>query len=348
MNTCIVQGCELPRLQEDHGQNNVLGSCHLVDHKKVIQTYYEAMYSGKKRKDSRMKDRNNNPGNFKVTTALSIFNLLEIIQAHEQVSTIHVMEVDQRVQSMRLKYQLSRRYLDCLFSTVWCCGFIANLTKMYTHESHEDIVNFLFDSFQQSGNWPTRGYFDKACSFLQTLKNVVEPLLRLVFTKAGSTFNFEGMDEQAIFNDINISNPSTFQECLQEMVPTFSDYERKCISLYNITWQVDLFHFRGHNDAFCKTWCNPNVQREHDKQQKVKPFNTSAAEQVNAWLDKISHILRNLDQEQSDFYMYTFIDIRNGILSYRVLQSRLEVTNDILELEDGAEATIRDESMFLL
>ncbi|KAJ3320902.1 hypothetical protein HDU76_000196 [Blyttiomyces sp. JEL0837] len=89
-----------------------------------------------------------------------------------------------------------------------------------------------------------------------------------------------------------------------------SDVESASL-LANLALLVDFFHFRGHNDEYCRNHCNPHTAEKQFQQAGLNKFNTSAAEQANVWFSRISHMLRYIDSELHDFYLFSLIDFRN-------------------------------------
>ncbi|KAJ3303317.1 hypothetical protein HDU76_005372 [Blyttiomyces sp. JEL0837] len=83
--------------------------------------------------------------------------------------------------------------------------------------------------------------------------------------------------------------------------------------LGKVAFLVDLFHFRGHNDTYCREKCNPITAGVEFEKAGMEKFNTSAAEQVNVWFGRISHMLRYIDPKLHDFYLYSLVDYRNRV-----------------------------------
>ncbi|KAI8852828.1 hypothetical protein BC829DRAFT_414265 [Chytridium lagenaria] len=80
----------------------------------------------------------------------------------------------------------------------------------------------------------------------------------------------------------------------------------------DVVWLVDKFHFRSHNDAKCKELYNPKIAK--DAFNDIGSWNTQAAEQANAWLQRIAPVLRTTDPILHDFYLYSFVDTRNACM----------------------------------
>lgn len=60
---------------------------------------------------------------------------------------------------------------------------------------------------------------------------------------------------------------------------------------------VDAFHFSGHsvNDEECQRTCNPSMYPVLKRQDGSWLFNTSAAEQVNAWFGKLQPKVKEMN-----------------------------------------------------
>ena len=69
------------------------------------------------------------------------------------------------------RYPIRRKYLSSLFVGVWGCGMIMNVKKLFTHESHSDITEFLEETIASIDEIPSVIVYDKACQLLKTLKN---------------------------------------------------------------------------------------------------------------------------------------------------------------------------------
>ncbi|KAI9336161.1 hypothetical protein BDR26DRAFT_936204 [Obelidium mucronatum] len=64
-----------------------------------------------------------------------------------QVSTCH-QERHEAPQTGFVKFGMHEYFLPCLFTLVWSCGVIANVRKMYTFESTDDIILLLVETFE--------------------------------------------------------------------------------------------------------------------------------------------------------------------------------------------------------
>ncbi|KAI8853693.1 hypothetical protein BC829DRAFT_413608 [Chytridium lagenaria] len=76
-----------------------------------------------------------------------------------------------------------------------------------------------------------------------------------------------------------------------------------------VVWLVDKFHFKSHNDERCKELFNPELAEIAFPE--LGRWNTQAAEQANAWLQRVANVLRTTDSLLHDFYMYSFVDSYN-------------------------------------
>lgn len=80
---------------------------------------------------------------------------------------------------------------------------------------------------------------------------------------------------------------------------------------------VDVFHFsRKHKqtDIHCQTYCNPSNYPELMGSEGTWTFNSSAAEQVNAWFGGFQSIVREMSPERYGFYLDEMIAIRNRFI----------------------------------
>ena len=84
-----------------------------------------------------------------------------------------------RKSKFEFKFDPYRKYLPIVFIAVWPCGFIANVGKMFSYESVEDINLFLATTFHDIQQWPDAIFFDKACSHLRSLEKLVEEKVAL-------------------------------------------------------------------------------------------------------------------------------------------------------------------------
>ncbi|KLO06080.1 hypothetical protein SCHPADRAFT_923232 [Schizopora paradoxa] len=77
---------------------------------------------------------------------------------------------------------------------------------------------------------------------------------------------------------------------------------------------VDVFHFnKKHkdNDPFCSQWCNPVLWPDLVTPEGKWRFNSSAAEQTNAWFGGYQAIVREMRVERYNFFLDEMIRRRN-------------------------------------
>ncbi|KIM23885.1 hypothetical protein M408DRAFT_76750 [Serendipita vermifera MAFF 305830] len=77
---------------------------------------------------------------------------------------------------------------------------------------------------------------------------------------------------------------------------------------------VDVFHFKSkhkESDAFCGNHCNPLLFRHLKTSDNKWTFNSSAAEQTNAWFGKFQAISRELRVDHYNFLLDEVIAMRN-------------------------------------
>lgn len=83
----------------------------------------------------------------------------------------------------------------------------------------------------------------------------------------------------------------------------------------HVYFPVDVFHFKSkhkESDTFCGEHCNPVLFPElYDADTKQWRFNSSAAEQVNAWFDGYGKIVREMMQDRYEFFLDEMIKRRN-------------------------------------
>lgn len=83
--------------------------------------------------------------------------------------------------------------------------------------------------------------------------------------------------------------------------------------LHNVALPVDVFHFKckhKETDEYCATHCNPASYSELMDNGKWV-FNSSAAEQANAWIGGFLAIVREMRAERYNFFLDEVIRRRN-------------------------------------
>lgn len=80
---------------------------------------------------------------------------------------------------------------------------------------------------------------------------------------------------------------------------------------------VDVFHFKckhKETDIECGTFCNPYIWPELRTEDGNWRFNSSAAEQANAWFGGFQSIVREMEVDRYNFFLDEMIKRRNRIL----------------------------------
>lgn len=80
---------------------------------------------------------------------------------------------------------------------------------------------------------------------------------------------------------------------------------------------VDVFHFKckhKETDVNCARYCNPYLWRELRIDDTTWRFNSSAAEQTNAWFGGYQAIVREMQADRYDFFLDEMIRRRNQML----------------------------------
>lgn len=80
---------------------------------------------------------------------------------------------------------------------------------------------------------------------------------------------------------------------------------------------VDVFHFKSKHkisDIDCQQNCNPYIWKELRTEDNKWRFNSSAAEQTNAWFGGYQAIVREMQGDRYDFFLDEMIKRRNRLL----------------------------------
>lgn len=102
---------------------------------------------------------------------------------------------------------------------------------------------------------------------------------------------------------------SVFPESYPGLIPTFLFFDNACglrehvvtcvdIGLLGrVVLVVDPFHFSGHmeTDLMCQTHCNPKKYPMLKDENGAWIFNSSVAEQVNAWFGKFQPKVKEMN-----------------------------------------------------
>jgi hypothetical protein len=84
--------------------------------------------------------------------------------------------------------------------------------------------------------------------------------------------------------------------------------------LNQMRYPVDVFHFKckhKETDTFCGNNCNPLLFRHLRTADNKWTFNSSAAEQANAWFGRFQPLVRELRVERYNFLLDEVIMMRN-------------------------------------
>ncbi len=89
----------------------------------------------------------------------------------------------------------------------------------------------------------------------------------------------------------------------------------------HIALPVDVFHFKSkhkESDIECGTHCNPYIWPELRTADGKWRFNSSAAEQINAWFCKYHAIVREMDTDRYNFFLDEMVKQRNRVTVRRL------------------------------
>ncbi|KIJ36555.1 hypothetical protein M422DRAFT_61158 [Sphaerobolus stellatus SS14] len=93
---------------------------------------------------------------------------------------------------------------------------------------------------------------------------------------------------------------------------------------------VDVFHFKSklkEQDVFCSMFCNPYILKDLVDEKEQGDFNSSAAEQTNAWLGGFHAILRDMHVERYNFFLDEMIMRHNQTLRRQLEEQGLSPYN---------------------
>jgi hypothetical protein len=80
---------------------------------------------------------------------------------------------------------------------------------------------------------------------------------------------------------------------------------------------IDVFHFKckhKESDIDCGRYCNPYIWPELRTEDGKWRFNSSAAEQANAWIGGYQSMVREMQVDRYEFFLDKMIKRRNRIL----------------------------------
>jgi hypothetical protein len=106
-----------------------------------------------------------------------------------------------------------------------------------------------------------------------------------------------------------------------ESIPSFIWHDNNCKlrkildeddPLLQVAMPVDVFHFTKHKlgDKYCATHCNPALFPDL-RDGEAWTFNSSAAEQANAWFGGFQAITREMRMDRYNFFLDEMIRRRN-------------------------------------
>ncbi|KAI9337207.1 hypothetical protein BDR26DRAFT_981053 [Obelidium mucronatum] len=160
-------------------------------------------------------------------------------------------------------------------------GMVKYVKKLFTFESNDDILPMMVATFDALGEDPSHLYYDKNCIKLRSIAKKLRDL--------------------------------------GEITSESSDFHIGLLRVYlRVFFLLDEFHFLRHTEEFCTRYCNPSYGKDNCKRVGVSDFNTQIAEQTNVWFGEVSHIMKNLDACQHDFFMWNLVDFRNEQIGKRL------------------------------
>ncbi|KAJ6475036.1 hypothetical protein C8R47DRAFT_1293375, partial [Mycena vitilis] len=117
---------------------------------------------------------------------------------------------------------------------------------------------------------------------------------------------------------------TTFPPRYPNSLPQYIFYDNNCNVLKhllhcgdhyfdNVGLPVDVFHAPGHSDNFCNTHNNPALFPQLMDGEGNWFFNSSVAEQTNAWFGGFQSIVREMPESRYNFYLDEMIAIRNRV-----------------------------------
>ncbi|EPQ54160.1 hypothetical protein GLOTRDRAFT_44279 [Gloeophyllum trabeum ATCC 11539] len=80
---------------------------------------------------------------------------------------------------------------------------------------------------------------------------------------------------------------------------------------------VDVFHFKSkhrESDIACNAYCNPYIWEDLRTEEGTWRFNSSAAEQANAWFGGYQSMVREMDVDRYNFFLDEMIKRRNRLV----------------------------------
>jgi len=124
-----------------------------------------------------------------------------------------------------------------------------------------------------------------------------------------------------------------------------NDTDERLRTYFNdISLPVDVFHFKSkhkESDIKCGRNCNPYIWPELRTEDGKWRFNSSAAEQTNAWYGGFLAIVRDMQADRYEFFLDEMIKRRNRLIvkelrkqgnaPYRIPR------DELLSLDSGAD-----------
>jgi len=114
----------------------------------------------------------------------------------------------------------------------------------------------------------------------------------------------------------------------------------------NCALPVDVFHFKSkhkESDKDCGNNCNPFIWPELRTEDGKWRFNSSAAEQVNAWFGGYKAIVREMSLDRYNFFLDEMIKQRNRLTTKeleRKMKAPYRIPRESLLSPDNDAATL--------
>lgn len=123
-----------------------------------------------------------------------------------------------------------------------------------------------------------------------------------------SVFPTQNSLPSVIWHDNNCHIKAMLKNDTEECLQTYFD---------NVALPVDVFHFKSkhkESDVECGQNCNPYIWPELCTEDGKWQFNSSAAEQTNAWFGGFLAIVRDMQADRYEFFLDEMIKRQNRII----------------------------------
>lgn len=123
------------------------------------------------------------------------------------------------------------------------------------------------------------------------------------------------------------------------VMPNHFIYDSNCLlkkhveggpAFANVAMTVDVFHFKTKHfegDIYCQKNCNPSAYPELlGEGDKPWFFNSSVAEQTNAWCGKFYAVCHEMGSEKYEFFLDEMIIMRNAATVKRLARKESQPT----------------------